>query len=108
MRAQYETEFVGNPTRNNVIRPNAGLALFDHKILKSLYLVGVYEYDFSYIDNPVSKSAVEAGWRAEYALRDGVKFTTDGYYREYLSYSRYLYMFILILNGILMQMFVWM
>ena len=91
IRGQYETEFVGNPTRNNVFRPNIGFALFDHKILKTLYAVGVYEYDFSYTDNPVSKSATEIGWRAEYALRDGVKFVTDGYYREYLSYSKYVY-----------------
>ena len=90
-RGQYETEFVGNPTRNNVLRPNMGFALFDHKILKTLYAVAVYEYDFSYADNPVSKSAAEIGWRAEYALRDGVKFVTDGYYRKYLGYSKYVY-----------------
>lgn len=87
-RAQYETEFQGNP-RRNVIRPNAGFSLFDHDIFKSLYVVGVYEYDFTYSDAKVSKAAVEAGWRIEYKLREGVKFTSDGYYRKYLSYSRY-------------------
>ena len=88
VRGQYETEFVGNP-RRNVIRPNAGFALFDHDIIKSLYIVGVYEYDFTYADEKVNKSAVEAGWRIDYKLREGVKFSSDGYYRKYLSYSQY-------------------
>lgn len=88
VRGQYETEFKGNP-RRNVLRPNAGFALFDHDIIKSLYAVGVYEYDFTYADDKVSKSAVEAGWRIDYKIREGVKFSSDGYYRKYLSYSRY-------------------
>lgn len=90
-RAQYETEFVGNPKRNKVLRPNAGLTLFDHDIIKSLYIVGVYGYDFTYTDNPISKYGMEAGWRIEYELRDGVKFLTDGYYRRYFGYSEYVY-----------------
>lgn len=88
VRGQYETEFAGDPHRN-ILRPNAGFALFDHDIIKTLYTVGVYEYDFTYADAKVSKSAVEAGWRIEYELREGVKFTSDGYYRKYLSYSQY-------------------
>lgn len=88
VRGQYETEFQGNP-RRNVIRPNAGFALFDHDIIKSLYIVGVYEYDFTYADEKVNKSAVEAGWRIDYKLREGVKFSSDGYYRKYLSFSQY-------------------
>ena len=88
MRAQYETEFVGDP-RTKIIRPNAGLSLFDHSIIKSLYVVGVYEYDFTYENAKVNKSAVETGWRLEYQLREGVKFSSDGYYRKYLSYSQY-------------------
>lgn len=88
MRAQYETEFVGNP-RTKLVRPNAGFALFDNDIFKSLYVVGVYEYDFTYSNEKVNKSAVEAGWRIEYELREGVKFSSDGYYRKYLSFSQY-------------------
>lgn len=88
VRGQYETEFKGDP-RRNILRPNAGFSLFDHDIFKSLYVVGVYEYDFTYADEKVSKSAVETGWRVEYQLREGVKFTSDGYYRKYLSYSQY-------------------
>lgn len=88
MLGQYETEFAGDP-RRNILRPKAGFSLFDHDIFKSLYVVGVYEYDFTYSDAKVSKSAAEAGWRMEYELREGVKFTSDGYYRRYLSYSQY-------------------
>ena len=88
VRGQYETEFAGDP-RRNILRPNAGFALFDHDIIKTLYAVGVYEYDFTYSDAKVNKSAVEAGWRVEYALREGVKFSSDGYYRKYLSFSQY-------------------
>lgn len=90
-RASYQTEFRPNQNapRQNIVRVNAGLALFDHPIIKSLYLTGLYEYDFTYRDNPVNKGAVETGWRLEYAVREGVKFSTNGYYREYLTYSAY-------------------
>ena len=88
VRAQYETEFQGDP-RRNIIRPNAGFSLFDHDIFKSLYVVGVYEYDFTYSDAKVNKSLIEAGWRIEYEIREGVKFASDGYYRNYLSFSEY-------------------
>lgn len=90
-RAAYETEFAasGDAPRQNVFRASAGLSLFDHPIIKSLYLVGVYEYDFTYSEHKVNKSAVEAGWRLEYEIREGVKLSTNGYYREYLSYSEY-------------------
>lgn len=89
VRAEYESEFVGNPHIRKIIRPSAGIALFDHKIFKTLYTTAVYENDFTDMDNPVSKLALEAGWRAEYEIREGVKFNSDGYYREYLDYSRY-------------------
>lgn len=90
-RAAYETEFQasGDAPRQNVLRASGGLSLFDHPVIKSLYLVGVYEYDFTYSDHKVNKSAVEAGWRLEYEIREGVKLSTNGYYREYLSYSEY-------------------
>lgn len=89
MRAEYESEFVGNPHIRKIIRPSAGIALFDHAVFKTLYITAVYENDFTIVDEPVSKFALETGWRAEYEIREGVKFTSDGYYREYLDYSRY-------------------
>lgn len=91
VRGAYETEFVaGNDApRQNILRSSAGLSLFDHKIIKSLYLTGVYEYDFTYSEHKTNKTAAEFGWRLEYQVRDGVKMSTNGYYREYLSYSDY-------------------
>ena len=89
VRGAYDTEFVtsDDTPRQQVIRANAGISLFDNKVIKSLYLTGVYEYDFTYANEKVSKLAAELGWRLEYQIRDGVKFSTNGYYREYLSYS---------------------
>lgn len=89
VRAEYETEFKGNPHIRKIARPSAGIALFDHVVLKTLYVTAVYENDFTIMDDPVSKFAMETGWRAEYEIRDGVKFASDGYYREYLNYSQY-------------------
>lgn len=91
VRAAYDTEFVasGDAPRQNIVRANAGLSLFDNKVIKSLYLTGVYEYDFTYADEKTSKLAAEIGWRLEYDIREGVKFSSNGYYREYLSYSLY-------------------
>lgn len=91
LRGAYDTEFVasGDAPRQNILRSNAGLSLFDHPIIKSLYLTGVYEYDFTYAGDQTSKTAAEFGWRLEYKLREGVKFSTNGYYREYFSYSDY-------------------
>ena len=86
-RAQYETEFVGDP-RRKIVRPSAGFALFDNAVIKTLYVMGAYEYDFTYSDAKVNKSLLEAGWRIEYEIREGVKFSSDGYYRRYLSYSQ--------------------
>ena len=91
VRAAYDTEFKtadGTP-RQNILRTNAGISLFDNEIVKSLYLTGVYEYDFTYAGEENSKLAAEIGWRLEYKIRDGVKLSYNGYYREYLSYSLY-------------------
>ena len=91
VRTAYDTEFKTADTtpRQNIVRANAGLSLFDNAIIKSLYLTGVYEYDFTYSNEKTSKLAAELGWRLEYQVREGVKLSTNGYYREYLSYSEY-------------------
>ncbi len=91
MRGAYDTEFKtsdGVP-RQQILRANGGLSLFDNKVIKSLYLTGVYEYDFTYAGEQTTKLAAELGWRLEYQVREGVKFSSNGYYREYLSYSDY-------------------
>ncbi len=92
VRGAYETEFEpANDTDNRlkVLRGMGGLSLFDSEIIKSLYIAGVYEYDFTYGHDQVSKLAAEVGWRLEYTVREGVRLSTDGYYREYLDYSQY-------------------
>jgi hypothetical protein len=92
VRAAYETEFEpapGTEHRLKVARGSGGVSLFDSDIIKSLYFAAMYEYDFTYGHDQVSKFAMEAGWRLEYLVREGVKLSTDGYYREYLDYSTY-------------------
>jgi len=91
IRGAYDTEFVanGDVPRQNIIRASGGLSLFEHPIIKSLYLTGLYEYDFTYSDNQTNKTGAEFGWRLEYELRKGVNFSSNGYYREYFSYSDY-------------------
>ena len=77
VRGAYDTEFKsdGESPRQNILRANAGISLFDNTVIKSLYLTGVYEYDFTYADQgrEISKMAAEMGWRLEYQVRDGVK-----------------------------------
>lgn len=87
----YQTEFTENQDapRTKIARGKAGIKIFNGNIIKDLYLAGVYEYDMTYSEH-VSKSAVELGWRVEYDIRDGVRFSTDGYYRDYLSFSKYI------------------
>ena len=91
VRGAYDTEFkaTGDAPRQNILRSNAGISLFDNAIIKSLYLTGVYEYDCAYAGEQTSKLAAEFGWRLECQVREGVKLSTNGYYREYLSYSEY-------------------
>ncbi len=91
VRAAYETQFADSveSPRQNIVRSSAGISLFDHHIVKSLYLTGIHEYDFTYAGDQNNKIGAEFGWRLEYGLRDGVKVSSDGYYREYFSYSGY-------------------
>ncbi len=92
VRAAYDTEFFANgqSPRQNLIRTNAGISLFDNQVVKSLYLTGVYEYDFTYAGEKISKLAAEIGWRLEYKIREGIALSSNGYYREYLSYSQFI------------------
>lgn len=86
----YQTEFTANEDapRNKTFRGKAGIKLFNGKYIKELYAAGVEELDLTYSRND-TKSAYEIGIRAEYPLRDGVKFQLDSYFRDYLVYSRY-------------------
>lgn len=92
VRAAYDTEFktADETPRQQVVRGNAGISLFDNAVVKSLYLTGVYEYDFTFANEKTSKLAAEIGWRLEYQIHEGVKLSSNGYYREYLSYSAFM------------------
>ena len=86
----YQTEFTKNQDapRTKILRGKGGIKLFNGDILKDLYIAGVYEYDMTYSKH-VSKTAGEVGWRLEYNLRDGVFLASEGYYRDYFSFSSY-------------------
>ncbi|MBP5534400.1 MAG: DUF3078 domain-containing protein [Alphaproteobacteria bacterium] len=90
----YQTEFTKNKDpitnqslpRTKILRGKAGLKLFDGIVFKDLYIAGVGEYDMTY--NPdASKTAGETGFRIEKDIKEGVKFSSDGYYRRYFSAS---------------------
>lgn len=86
----YQTEFTANndAPRNKVIRGKAGIKLFNNQYISELYAAAVGEIDMTYSEND-QKSAWEIGITAQYPLRDGVKFEVESYFRDYLTYSRY-------------------
>lgn len=88
--AEYQTEFEKNEDapKTQILRGKSGIKMFEGKYIKSLYAAAIGEYDFTYSD-AVNKYGYEIGLKAEYPLREGVKFDVDTYYRDYLDYSRY-------------------
>ncbi len=86
----FQTEFTANQDapRNKVARLKGGLKLFNGQYLEELYIAMVGESDFTY--SPTNyKSAAEIGFRANYPIREGVKFAAEGYFRPYFSFSQY-------------------
>ncbi|MCL2888095.1 MAG: hypothetical protein FWF35_02120 [Elusimicrobia bacterium] len=88
VNAEYDTEFtpsIASP-RKQVMRGRGGLKLFKGKYIKDFYVAGVYEYDFTF--NPASNNfALETGINVEQEIREGVKATYGGYFRDYISNS---------------------
>lgn len=86
----YQTEFTANndAPRQKVLRGKGGLKLFGGAYIKELYVAAVEELDMTYSRND-TKTAWEVGGRVEYPFREGVKFQFEGYYRDYMIYSRY-------------------
>ncbi len=86
----YQTEFTANndSPRTQIIRGKGGIKLFNGVYIKELYAAIVEELDLTYSKSD-TKTAYEIGIRSEYPLRDGVKFQLDGYFRDYVYYSRY-------------------
>jgi len=65
-----------------------GIKLFNGKFVKELYGAAVEEWDLTYSDD-IKKIAYEIGLKAEYPLREGVKFQLESYFRDYVHFSRY-------------------
>ncbi len=86
----YQTEFTANndAPRAKILRGKAGIKLFNGTYIKELYAAAVEELDMTY-HKADTKTAYEVGIRAEYPLREGVKFSLDSYFRDYVLYSRY-------------------
>lgn len=81
----YQTEFRATPgaPRKQVIRGAVGAKLFEGKYLKSFYVAGFAEDDFTYSPSTY-KYGWETGFSVEQPLREGVKFVYSGLFRNYL------------------------
>lgn len=90
VRGEYQTEFEKNDDapRTKIARGLTGIKMFEGKYIKDMYAAAFGEYDFTYSKN-VTKYGYELGLRAEYPLREGIKFDVDTYFRDYLGYSSY-------------------
>ncbi|MBE6459037.1 MAG: hypothetical protein IJW72_03620 [Alphaproteobacteria bacterium] len=86
----YQTEFTANDDapRTKTFRGMQGIKLFNGKFVKELYGAAVEEWDLTYSDD-IKKIAYEIGLKAEYPLREGVKFQLESYFRDYVHFSRY-------------------
>lgn len=86
----YQTEFTPNDDapRTKTFRGMLGMKLLNGTYLKELYAAAVQELDLTYAQS-IEKTAYEIGFRAEYPLREGVKFQFEGYWRDYVLFSRY-------------------
>lgn len=87
----FETQFDKNygNSRQKLLRAKGGLKLFNGDILKEIYATPIVEYDFTHFSESILRYGYEAGWRTEYVKSDDVKFQLDGYFRDYLGFSRY-------------------
>ena len=57
--------------------------------LKELYAAVLEEYDFTYSHDRNMKYGWEVGARAEYPIREGVKWTGTARYTDYVHYTKY-------------------
>ena len=86
----YQTEFTANTDapRAKILRGMGGLKLFNGVYVKELYAALVEEYDMTYAKTN-TKTGYEIGVKAEYPLREGVKFQLESYFRNLLYFSSY-------------------
>ena len=86
--AAYETEFnsTGAAPLKKILRGEGGAKLFEGKYLKALYVAGLLEEDFTYPDHS-TKLGWTAGFDIQIPVREGVKATFKGVWRDYLHES---------------------
>ena len=91
IQGAFQTEFTANQDapRYKALSAREGLKMFEGPVIKELYGALVEEYDFTYSNNKNTKLAWEIGARAEYVLREGVKWVGTARYTDYISYSEY-------------------
>lgn len=87
--AAYETEFnkTGDAPLKKVLRGEGGAKLFEGKYIKSLYLSGLFEEDFTYPEHS-TKLGWTAGFEINAPIREGVKAMFKGIWRDYLHESK--------------------
>ena len=87
--AAYETEFnsTGDAPLKKVLRGEAGAKLFEGKYIKSLYVSGLFEEDFTYPEHS-TKLGWTAGFEIDAPIREGVKAKFKGIWRDYLHESK--------------------
>ncbi len=87
--AAYETEFnrTGDAPLKKILRGEGGAKLFEGKYIKSLYLSGLFEEDFTYPEHS-TKLGWTAGFDIQVPIREGVKAMFKGVWRDYLYESK--------------------
>lgn len=87
--AAYETEFnkTGDAPLKKVLRGEGGMKLFEGKYIKALYLSALFEEDFTYPEHS-AKLGWTAGFEINAPIREGVKATFKGIWRDYLHESK--------------------
>jgi len=87
--AAYETEFnsTGDAPLKKVLRGEGGAKLFEGKYIKSLYLSGLFEEDFTYPEHS-TRLGWTAGFEIDAPIREGVKAKFKGIWRDYLHESK--------------------
>lgn len=87
----FQTEFTANQgsPRYKALSGREGMKLFEGQYLKELYAAVLEEYDFTYSRDRNMKYGWEVGARAEYPIREGVKWTGTARFTDYVHYTKY-------------------
>lgn len=95
INGEYQTEFEQSHgddgkllPRNQILRYKAGIRMLDGKYINELYLSGVGEIDFTTSLYNV-KGAIETGIRAETPITDYIRLVYQGFYRQYIGFTRF-------------------